>query len=74
MKDNWRGRTRFDKLADEGEVVDVAGVPSDDECDEGEWNENALRNAISRGMSMWRSHTGEKEMRTFRFRTKSRIF
>ena len=63
LKDNWRGKYRADQYAP-GEVNEIViDAPEDHEDgQEGEevpWGENALKMAIERGMSMWRSHTGK---------------
>ena len=74
LKDNWRGKYRADKYApgefnekiieappeDEKNEIIFGAPPDDEEKEEEEtpWNENALRAALERGMSLWRSHTG----------------
>lgn len=64
LKDNWRGKSRV-KEDSKNDVVDFS--PSTDchanEADEEEeiqWNSQALKMAISRGTSFWRSHTDGK--------------
>ena len=68
LKDNWRGKTRVDKIQGSEIVeVEIDGNADDDGIGEEEegWNENALRMALHRGMSMWRSHTGKNKNSNF---------
>lgn len=69
MKNNWRGKTRPDKLQSttvidilcNGEIEEKKKKEEEEEEGEEEeeaWNEQALKMAVKRGMSMWRSHTG----------------
>lgn len=59
LKDNWRGKIRSENVS--GEVVDYSpsfecnGGDASDE-DDVQWNGQALKMAISRGASFWRSH------------------
>ena len=61
LKGNWRGKARVDKTSTE--IIEFERADCDEESEEEDeeegWNENALRMALQRGMSMWRSHTGK---------------
>ena len=55
---------------DKEEVINYGDVENEDdeqEIEEIPWNYQALRNAMSRGMSFWRSHTDGKNELIYRF-------
>jgi len=57
FKDNWRGRSRMLDTDKEDVINYETGNEEDEKEEEIGWNYQALRNAMSRGMSFWRSHT-----------------
>eukprot|EP00111_Clytia_hemisphaerica_P023794 TCONS_00070117-protein len=62
LKNNWRGRTRQVQM-DNTEVIEYKDEGEEDTIVEEEWNYQALRTAMHRGMSFWRSHTNPNERR-----------
>ena len=61
LKDNWRGRNRTTSDDNETDtfVFETHQTENckDEEPAQEEWNYQALRNAMHKGMSFWRSHT-----------------
>ncbi|KAK2180135.1 hypothetical protein NP493_458g04035 [Ridgeia piscesae] len=60
LKDNWRGRGREDLCNVEVTQGDSEGVE-----EEVHYNYNALKNAVSRNMALWKSHDGPKDREVF---------
>ena len=62
LKNNWRGRSRVIDVDDQNITVfeqAPQNVGEEDDVEQ-EWNYQALRNAMNKGMSFWRSHTNRK--------------
>ena len=57
LKNNWRGRNRISDVDDGKVIVFEQTENCEDKPVEEEWNYQALRNAMHKGMSFWRSHT-----------------
>ena len=72
LKDNWRGKMRADKVGyesveqktvdcledfDEQEIAEEEVV--EEEIEDILFNESALRNAMRKGLSIWKSHSGK---------------
>ena len=62
LKDNWRGRTRMNNVNQDDVIVyEESSLPDNqEEAPSDEWNYQALRNAMHKGMSFWRSHGNSK--------------
>jgi hypothetical protein len=64
LKDNWRGKTRADKVRAEVVVIDSENGTNGDDYDEDDatpttYSESALFAAMRRGLSIWRTHNGK---------------
>lgn len=77
LKDNWRGKLRADKYApDEIQEIVIDAFDDDgggEENEDDQWNENALRMALERGMSLWRSHSGPSTREVDGSRNQSKV-
>ena len=65
LKDNWRGRNRTNDNGNINTTVvfeaqQTEKCEDEDEAVQEEWNYQALRSAMHKGMSFWRSHTDGK--------------
>eukprot|EP00794_Sanderia_malayensis_P009080 gene9080-10049_t len=63
LKDNWRGKTRPDKV--KCDVIQMSEVEVKEADEETCFNENVLRSAMRAGTALWRKHDGTNERETF---------